>query len=275
MGIYKPSELGRLGIRPKKHLSQNFLIDRNILNKICDAADVQEEDHILEIGPGPGALTECFLSRGAQVTAVEKDKELAEKLKRLDCDALNIICGDALTFPLDVLPEKVKVIANLPFHIATPIIERFIDKYPQIVSLTFVVQQEVGRRMTAEVNTAMYSSFTLFLSAYSTPHYCFTIKPTSFSPAPAVHSCVVHLPLKDFPFSFPEKEFFILTRTAFGKRRKMLRASLKELYGSEEVEKALIAIGFKPTVRPQELSLTDFGALFEKLVSEKDDQPNE
>lgn len=265
MPIYRPSELHQLGIRAKKSLSQNFLIDQNILEKICVAAEIKEGDLILEIGPGPGALTECMLKKGAFVYAIEKDRELAEKLTRFDQGKLKIFCDDALTFPIEELPNRLKVVANLPYHITTPVIARFIDRFPQIISLTVMVQREVGQRMVAETNSSMYSSFTLFLNAYSTPRYCFTVKPNSFYPAPTVHSCVVHLPLKEFPFSFPAEDFFAMTRKAFGQRRKMIRSSLKEIYSPEKIEAGLTAIGKSPTARPQELSLADFGALFEQL----------
>lgn len=265
MPVYRPSELHKLGIRAKKGLSQNFLIDQNILEKICAAAEVKEGDQILEIGPGPGALTECMLKKGASVLAVEKDKQLAELLTRLDNGKLKVLCDDALTFPIGTLPMGTKVVANLPYHITTPVITRFIDQFPKISSLTVMVQKEVGERMTAETNTPMYSSFTLFLNAYSTPRYCFTVKPNSFYPPPSVHSCVVHLPLKEFPFPFSAEEFFAVTRKAFGQRRKMIRSSLKEMFSQEKIEAALTAIGCSPTARPQELSLADFGALFEEL----------
>lgn len=265
MPVYKPSELHKLGIRAKKGLSQNFLIDQNILEKICAAANINAGDHILEIGPGPGALTECMLKKGATVYAVEKDKELAQLLNRLDTGKLKVFCDDALTFSIENIPKGTKIVANLPYHITTPVITRFIDQFPKISSLTVMVQKEVGERMTAATNTPMYSSFTLFLNAYSTPHYCFTVKPNSFYPPPSVHSCVVHLPLKEFAFPFSAEEFFSMTRKAFGQRRKMIRSSLKELYGQEKIEQALKAIGCSPTARPQELSLADFGALFKQL----------
>jgi 16S rRNA (adenine1518-N6/adenine1519-N6)-dimethyltransferase len=266
MPIYRPSELHQLGVRAKKSLSQNFLIDQNILEKICVAADIQPGDNILEIGPGPGALTECMLKKGAFVFAVEMDRELAEKLKRLDENNLKVFCEDALTFSMDPLPPGIKVVANLPYHITTPVITRFIDQFPQISSLTVMVQKEVGERMVAKENSSMYSSFTLFLNAYSTPRYCFTVKPNSFYPPPSVYSCVVHLPLKPFPFSFPAAEFFKITRKAFGQRRKMLRSSLKDIEGMNQVLKSL---GFE-TARPEQLSLADFAAIFKDFQAYHD-----
>lgn len=267
MPVYRPSELHSLGIYARKSLSQNFLIDQNILKKIVQAADIQPGNKVLEIGPGPGALTEQLLASGAHVIAIEKDPDLAHKLLRLQTDQnhLQVICDDALTFPLETIVkkgEKIKIVANLPYHITTPLLQKYIRFPEQIDSLTVMVQKEFGKRMIAEKNTSNYSSFTLFLRAYSTPHYCFTVKPTSFFPAPSVHSCIVHLPLHPFPYSFSEEAFFLFTRTGFGKRRKMLRSSLKELYKPEQVEQGLKAIGFTPTARPEELSLEEFSALF-------------
>lgn len=265
MPIYRPSELAKLGIRAKKGLSQNFLIDQNILEKICKAADIQKGDQVVEIGPGPGAITEKLLEKGASVLVIEKDKVLAEKLQRLDNGALEIVCGDALKFPLEKLPAGCKIVANLPYNITTPIIERLLRLREKVQSLTVVVQKEVGKRMTAHHDTPEYGSLTLFLKAYSDLTYCFTVKPTSFSPAPSVHSCVVHLKLHPFLFPFSEEAFFKLTRTAFGQRRKMLRGSLKEIYDSVRVEEALLAISQKKTARPGELSLDAFAALFVEL----------
>ncbi|NGX60422.1 MAG: Ribosomal RNA small subunit methyltransferase A [Chlamydiae bacterium] len=262
MPVYRPSHFHQLGIKAKKRLSQNFLIDQNILDKLCTAANIQKGDSILEIGPGAGAITEKLLAKGAQVVAVEKDPDLAEKLSRLQNEELKIVCADALNFPLDNLPKKTKVVANLPFHIATPLIERFIRLFPKIASLTVIVQREVGQRMTAEKNSPQYSSFSLFIKAYSTPKYCFSIKPTSFFPAPSVHSSVIHMPLHAFPFPFSEEAFFQMTRTAFGKRRKMLRGSLKELYPKGVLEKGFAGANISPTARPQELTIEDFARLF-------------
>lgn len=266
MPIYKPSELHGRGFRPKKSLSQNFLIDRNIIEKICKTADVTTDDSILEIGPGPGALTEFLLKGGANVIAVEKDKNLANNLmKEFPTDHLQVVEKDALDYPYQKLPSNTKVVANLPYHITTPIIERLIPLYPTIQSLTIMVQKEVGERMTAKVNTSQYSSFTVFLQAFAKVSYAFTVKPSSFYPQPSVHSCVVHLKLCRFPFAFDQNAFFTFTRRAFQQRRKMLRSSLK---GGYPVEK----LGEFATKRPQELSLGDFATLFEQIQTHR--EPN-
>lgn len=280
MPIYKPSELrlflNELGIFPKKRLSQNFLIDGNIIRKIVAASDVQSGDVILEIGPGPGSLTQALLETGAHVIAVEKDDVLAKTLERLQTPSqqLSIFCQDIMTFPLEqelckrLKPgQKAKVIANLPYHLTTPIIAQLVPFHTLFFSLTIMVQEEVARRMTAQPGTSEYSSFTLFLRFYTHPHYAFTVSHNCFYPAPKVNSAIVILQLHEPPLSSEAAApFFKLMRTAFEHRRKMLRASLKHLFPSQKVEEALQAIGQNPLARPENLSLEEFLELFARLT---------
>lgn len=274
--LYKPSELKiflkERGLDAKKGLSQNFLIDGNIIQKIVDTAAIEEGDWVLEVGPGPGALTEALLERGAQVTAVEMDKGFAEALRQLSHRQENLIVfqRDILEFPLlDFLKKKEekkwKVVANLPYHITTPILNRFLPLYPAIDTLTLMVQKEFADRMGAKKTTPAYSSFTLFLEFYAKIEKSFTVSPHCFYPRPSVHSAVVHCKLHPPVLSQEVERFFQLTRTAFGKRRKMLRSSLRELYGSEHVEKVLLRLSYPITTRPEELSLEEFIALFSSL----------
>lgn len=270
MPLYRPSELHKLGFQPKRRLSHNFLIDQNIIEKMCSAADVKMGDTILEIGPGHGAITEKLLQKKARVIAIEKDHRLAENLRGLaEENALKIFSEDALTFPLDALPSPLKIVANLPFHITTPLLLRFIQLFPQITSLTVVVQKEVGKRITAEKNTPEYGSLSLFLKTYSSPSYCFTIKPTSFFPAPSVSACVIHFQLRAYPYSFSPELFFRFTRTAFSQRRKMLKSSLKTLYNHPVMERASKKLNLPLTKRPEELSLEEFASFFIELEKEQ------
>lgn len=263
MAVYRPKNLHKLGVRPKRSLSQNFLIDQNIIRKTLDAAEVGPQDSILEIGPGPGAITEQLLDRGARVLAVEKDKTLAQRL--IGKKNLEVLCDDALTFALDRIPPKTKIVANLPYHVATPILSRFLTRSDLIDTMTFFVQHEVGKRICAEVNSADYSSFSLYVRAYSEPLYCFCVSPNSFFPPPSVKSCVIHLKLKPFSLKVPEDSFFEFTRSAFGQKRKMLRGSLKKWCPPQEMEKALQTLGKNPLARPSELSLTEFATLYQKV----------
>lgn len=280
MPIYKPSELRQflssLQISPKKGLSQNFLIDGNILRKIVEVSDVTPGDVVLEIGPGPGSLTEQLLEKGATVIAVEKDPILAQALERLKSPnrSLEVFCDDILTFPIEekLAPflsqqQKAKVIANLPYHLTTPIIIRLVSLRNTISSLTLMVQDEVAKRFTATPGTPEYSSFTVFLNFFTTPRYAFQVSNHCFYPEPSIQSAVVILELKSPPTVSNEEQFFLLTRAAFSQRRKMLRSSLRSLYSSEMITEALLSFHLNPQIRPEELSLEEFIQLFEKLQS--------
>lgn len=278
MAIYKPTELRNflqtLGIAPKKVLSQNFLIDGNVVRKILATAKVMPEDLVLEIGPGPGSLTEELLAQGANVLAIERDNVLSKALRRLseDPQKLRIHCEDIMEFPIEqtlktLLPpgQKAKVIANLPYHLTTAIIEKLLGMHEIISTLTLMVQEEVAQRFTASPHSKEYGSLTVFLGFYSRVDYAFGVSKQCFYPAPKVNSAVVNFTLKPPESVSCLEGFFKLTRTAFEQRRKMLRGSLKALYPPEAVTCALQTIGCTPLARPEELSLMQFKALFELL----------
>jgi 16S rRNA (adenine1518-N6/adenine1519-N6)-dimethyltransferase len=277
MPIYKPTELHQflsgLGIAPKKGLSQNFLIDGNIIRKIVSAAGVKKGDTVLEIGPGPGSLSECLLDAGVHLIAVEKDLILAEALARLKNSERNleIFCEDIMKFPIAerlspiIAGGKAKAIANLPYHLTTPIIIYLIQQKTIFSSLVVMVQEEVARRFVAKPGTSEYSSFTLFLNFHTKPRYAFTVSKNCFYPAPSVESAVVILELREPPYVSNEIKFFEMTRRSFEHRRKMLRGSLRDLYAPAAIMQALTKIGKTPQARPEELSLEEFINLFELL----------
>lgn len=279
MGIYKPSELfsflESIGTAPKKGLSQNFLIDKNILSKIVDAAQVSPGDVVLEIGPGPGSLTEALLERGAHVYAVEKDALLAKALERFQTPGvhLQIFEEDILNFSLEKLPadKKIKVIANLPYHLTTPILARLVPHQELISKIVVMVQDEVARRMCAKPKTKEYSSFTVFLQFFTDLHYAFFVGRKCFYPSPKVDSAVVALSLKTPPNVSSQEAFFSLVRGAFGQRRKMLRASLKRFFAQDRLQEAFLAAKINETERPEALSLDDFLRLFQALEEQPGD----
>ncbi len=267
--------LQEMGLRPQKKWSQNFLIDGNIIRKIISAANLERGDLVLEIGPGPGALTEAMLAQGCRVVAVEKDPGFAGALMRLQKEpgSLTVHQDDILNFPIeDCLQKlskegrKVKIVSNLPYHITTPIAVRLLPLHNTLSSLTIMVQKEVGLRICAKEGSADYGSLSLFTQFYADPSYCFTIPPTCFFPRPKVHSSIIHLELKRPPLAErDEPAFFALTRTAFKQRRKMLRTSLKELYGKERLTECMQQAGLELRIRPEELSLNQFLLLFDRL----------
>lgn len=269
MPLYKPTELleflESIGVTPKKSMSQNFLIDGNITRKIVKAAEVTQGDVVLEIGSGPGSLTEELLLKGATVIAVEKDTKLATALRRLDPSGkrLTIFNDDILKWNLEQeLPkflkegQKAKVIANLPYHITTPILTYLAPQNKWISDIVVMVQEEVGRRFTAEVNTNEYGSITLFLNFWSSPKYEFKVGRNCFYPAPKVDSCIISFKLHPGAPGIDPDKFFEVTRRGFEQRRKMLRSSLREL--CPNIAEALAAAGLPETSRPEELGLEDF-----------------
>ena len=271
MALYKPSELRafleEIGAAPKKSLSQNFLIDGNIIRKISAFADIQPGDSVLEIGPGPGVLTEELLARGGHVLAVEKDRKFAAALHRLQTpdNRLTVIEGDVLEEDISTyLKPNTKLVANLPYQITTPVLTRFLPQKQFFQSITVMVQKEVATRFLGHPSTKDYGSITVFIRFYSEPTYGFTVEPTCFYPPPRVRSAVVKFILKDHP-PVLEEAFFAMTRRSFQQRRKMLRSSLKDDYDQTTIDRGLEKIGKGLQVRPEDLSLEDFLILFQEI----------
>ncbi|MFA6914838.1 MAG: 16S rRNA (adenine(1518)-N(6)/adenine(1519)-N(6))-dimethyltransferase RsmA [Parachlamydiales bacterium] len=271
MPIYRPTELKQfldsLSTGPKKHLSQNFLIDGNILRKIVTTAKVQKGDVVLEIGPGPGALTECLMEAGARVIAVEKDPILSNALSRLtSLGDLQIFTDDIMKFDmLKHVPPNAKVIANLPYHLTSPILGLLMPHKEIFSSVHVMVQDEVAKRMTSVHGSYEYSALTVFLNYYGKPSYSFKVGRNCFYPAPKVDSAVVSIDLLTPQADIDRETFFFLVHQAFNQRRKMLRASLKETLDSQLVEDALFKIGLPTTSRPENLSIDHWKAFYKIL----------
>ena len=177
---------------PKKHLGQNFLVDPNIKNKIIAACRLQKDDIVLEIGPGPGALTRIIAAQVKTLYAVETDARFCEDLKRdPDLEAVKVIHGDILKYDLKSLPPGTKVIGNLPYYISSPIIERLIGHRSIFPQCFLTVQWEFGRRLTAQPHTKDYGSLSCFAQYYGDVKILFKIPPAAFRPAPRVVSCFV------------------------------------------------------------------------------------
>jgi 16S rRNA (adenine1518-N6/adenine1519-N6)-dimethyltransferase len=257
--LFRPSELksllNTLGTGPKKRLSQNFLIDGNIIQKIADLANIQADDTVLEIGAGPGALTEELLKRGATVYACEIDPHFIEGLRRFPQEKLHIIPKNILEVDLSAFTSA-KVVANLPYHLTSPILEKLMPLHEHFRTLTLMVQKEVRERMMAKGGEKERSSLSVFIEFWGEVTGWFDIKPTCFWPRPKVTSSSIHIELRP-PILKKEEErkpFFELTRGLFSHRRKMIRASLKRLYPSIDLQNCPL----ETTRRPEELSLQEF-----------------
>lgn len=267
MALYKPSELhqflNEMGIHPKKGLSQNFLIDGNILNKMVEATELKEGETALEIGPGPGVLTEALLAKDASVIVIEKDEKFAHYLERFQNGKLEILIDDFRNIRFSHLlnGKRVKVIANIPYSLTGVIMQELLPKREVIETIHLMVQKEVAARCTAEIKTKDYSSFTLFTQYHAEAKYLFTIPKNCFYPKPKVDSAVLELKLIPPLVDAPYEPLFDLIRSAFQMRRKMLRASLKKFAPPAKIEEALEKMEKGKSARPQELTLADFSRL--------------
>ena len=231
--------LANLGISPKKSLSQNFLIDHNILEKVIALADIHKNENVLEIGPGPGIITRRLLEVGANLTAVELDKTFAAELRALD---LSLIEGDILKVEL---PKFEKVVSNLPYHLTAPILARLLPL--EYKTLTLFVQDEVAKRIVAKPGSKDYGSLTLLVQFYGEVKYGFKVPKNCFFPAPKVDSAVIQITKKEPPAVDP-KRFFEFVHTAFQGRRKMVATTWRKKYN-------LIV---KTEARPENLSMEQF-----------------
>ncbi len=240
--------MSRHGFKISKSLGQNFLIDGNILERIIKIAGITKEDCIIEIGPGIGNLTQYIAEAAKFVVAVEIDKALIPILKDTlrDYSNIEIINEDILKIDLHKLNgdrfqnQKIKVVANLPYYVTTPIIMKFLEERVPIESLTVMVQKEVARRIQAEPGTKDYGSLSIAAQYYSEPNILLNVPPSVFIPQPNVESAVIKLEILKEPKVYVEKEglFFALIRDAFGKRRKTILNALNT--GNLRLDKNLL-----------------------------------
>lgn len=246
----------------KKHLGQHFLYDPSIIDKIIEAADLDSEDLVVEIGPGPGKMTRILSGRAGEVIAIELDDKLYEKLKTglAGYDNIQLIHGDALEYSYENLPEF-KVVANIPYYITTPIIFKLLDARKYLRTITLTVQKEIAERIVAKPGGKDYGVLSIMVQYYSEPSLKFIIPKEAFRPVPKVDSAVVHIRvLKEPSIYVKDQEFFFkLVKTAFSQRRKMLSNSLKSI--KEDADEWLDKAGIDPQRRPETLSIEEFARL--------------
>lgn len=262
--------------RPLKRYGENYLIDANIKDKIIEEARLLKDDIVLEVGPGFGALTIDLAESGAQVFAVEKDKKAFAILKDIldgDFPNLRIFNEDILGFDLAKISQskKIKVIGNLPYYITTPVIEYLVERREVVTSAVIMIQREVANRLLAGPGTKDYSSISCFVQYYTKASYVHTVKRTSFYPAPEVDSSIIRLDFLDEPSVKVKDEelFFKIVRGSFNQRRKSIINSLsrEEVLGlpKGELEKILRRVSIDPSIRPENLSLSEFANIANKI----------
>lgn len=258
--------LDELGIRPSKALGQNFLVDANILRIIVEQADVRRTETVLEIGPGLGMLTGELIARAKKVVAIEKDRRLCRYLRGRFPD-IELMEGDAVEVEL---PRCDKVVANLPYSISTPILERFVEGEAKPRRMVVTLQREVAQRLAATPRHKDYGALTLFTTLCYHVTVAHVISPHCFYPEPRVESAVVVLDRRDPRVKpAPGAPFHEIVRLGFGHRRKMLK---KLLAGRGDIEAAFASVGISATARAEELSLEQWIRLANVLRSTSRDR---
>lgn len=256
----------RYDLGAKKSLGQHFLLDLNMTRKIARAASVNAGDHVLEIGPGPGGLTRALLETGARVTAIERDHRCSEALAEVSEafeNRLTVIEADALGVnEADILRDNtsVKIVANLPYNISTELLIKWLKAGPALwLVMALMFQKEVADRILAAPGSKAYGRLSVIAQTASTPSRAFNLPARAFTPPPKVDSTVVL-------FEAPKELFQAIgalekvTQAAFSQRRKMLRSSLKPLFG-DRLSSALENAGIEETRRAEELSVEQFKTL--------------
>jgi len=265
----------------QKRFGQNFLIDTHVLEKIIKAAEITKEDLVLEIGPGIGTMTQYLCENAREVVAVEIDKNLIPILENdtlAEYDNVTVINEDILKLDLNRLVQeknggnRIKVVANLPYYITTPIIMGLFESHVPLQNITVMVQKEVADRMQAGPGSKDYGALSLAVQYYAAPYIAANVPPNCFMPRPNVGSAVIRLTLhEEPPVKVKDESFmFALIRASFNQRRKTLVNGLTnaaELSLSKEtVQEALEKLGLSATVRGEALTLEQFAELSNLLA---------
>ena len=255
----------RFDIKMSKKLGQNFLIKRGIVDEIVKAADLQEGEPVLEIGPGIGTLTQGLAQSGANVTAIELDTRLLEVLDTTlaQYSNVNIVHGDVLKLdvPSIMNHEPFKVVANLPYYITTPIIMSLLESRLPIERLVVMVQKEVALRMVAKPGTKDYGALSVAVQYYTKPDIVLDVPPKSFLPAPAVTSSVIRCVLRDKPSVdvVDEKLFFRVVKAGFAQRRKTFANTMKTTgLSKDRIEELLVKANIDGQRRGETFTLQEF-----------------
>ena len=273
--------LERHGFTFKKSFGQNFLTDTNILQKIVDTAEIDDQVNVIEIGPGIGALTEFLAERAAEVMAFEIDHRLvpilADTLR--DFDNVTVVNEDILKVDLAQHIQNfknpdlpIKVVANLPYYITTPILMHLIESGIPFSEFVVMMQKEVADRISAKPNTKAYGSLSIAVQYYMTAKVAFIVPRTVFVPAPNVDSAILKMVRRPEPAVAVEDEkfFFKVSKASFTHRRKTLWNNLTGYFGKteevkEKLTKALDQAGLSPSVRGEALGLEEFASLADAL----------
>lgn len=249
-----------LGHRARKRFGQNFLHDEFVINDIVDAINPQPGQNLIEIGPGLAALTEPVAERAEQLTVVELDRDLADRLEQHPflSSKLTVFRGDALKtdFRQFAKEQPIRVFGNLPYNISTPLIFYLLEHLDVIEDMHFMLQKEVVERLAAEPNSKAYGRISVGIQQACRVEPVLMVPPGAFTPPPKVDSAVVRLvPYKEPPYPVKSRQaLHKICLIAFNQRRKTIRNNLKQLMSDEQIE----ALGIDPNARPETLSVADY-----------------
>lgn len=271
--------LEKHGFQFQKKYGQNFLIDIHILEKIIDAAEITKDDMVLEIGPGIGTMTQYLCEAAREVVAVEIDDNLIPVLEDTlsEYDNVTVLNQDILKVDIGRIAEEknhgkpIKVVANLPYYITTPIIMGLFESHVPLESITVMVQKEVADRMQVGPGTKDYGALSLAVQYFSNPEVVCVVPPTCFIPQPKVASSVIRLTCHKNPVVEVSDEAFMfkVIRASFNQRRKTLVNGLNNAptipVSKENIIKTIEELGYSPTIRGETLSLQEFATLSEAL----------
>lgn len=267
--------LQKYGFNFQKKFGQNFLIDTNVLDKIISSAEITKDDCVLEIGPGIGTMTQYLAESAREVVAVEIDKALIPILEDTlsAYDNVTVINEDILKVDINAIVQEknggrpIKVVANLPYYITTPIIMGLFEQHVPLKSITIMVQKEVADRMQVGPGTKDYGALSLAVQYYAEPKIVANVPPNCFIPRPNVGSAVIQLTRYDAPpvSVDDESKMFAIIRASFNQRRKTLVNGLGNAAGlsvtKDQVAEALEKMGLSPTIRGEALTLEQFARL--------------
>lgn len=257
-----------LKIQPLKRFGQNYIRDRNTILKIVEEFNPLKEDHVVEIGPGTGALTSVLCEKLAKFSAVEIDKRVVDDLRE-KYPKVEFVCADFLKIKLDSFnssDKKLRIIGNIPYNITSPILFKLIEERDLVEDAMFMVQFEVAKRITAEKRTKDYGILSVLINYFAETELCFKISPNVFFPVPKVDSAMIHLKFNKKSIEGIEDRMFInVVKAAFGNRRKTLKNSLgNSIFKEIKIDNS----EFDLTRRAEELSITEFVDLT-KIIQSK------
>ena len=257
----------------RRPLGQHFLINRNVVNRIIQALDLSPDSHVLEIGPGKGALTGPLVHRVEKLLLVEKDPVLAEEVRNRLAGKGNVHVreGDFLTTPWEEISQELgagfKIVSNLPYQAATAILTKLLSLASPSTTMVLMFQKEVADRLKANPRTKDYGSLTVFTQILSQVKPLLDVEPLAFRPPPKVWSSVLKFQLREEPL-LPKSEhamFELLLKTGFGHRRKMLRQNLRAYFSGEtadQIEQRLSQVDASPLARAEELTVQQWVNLY-------------